>query len=94
MCAGAACAGLVEDEQGNPLQVRDVVALLRKADDPDALERGLSALGPLLHAQPDELHLRAGAVWRCGGHAHRRCPPRDVRGLFASGRKSSDSLPF
>ena len=36
-------------------------ALLRKGDDPDALERGLAAIGPLLAAAPDELRLRAGA---------------------------------
>ena len=56
-----AAAGAEEDEQGSPLQLRDVMALLRKADDPASIMRGLSALPPLLQAEPDELRTRAGA---------------------------------
>jgi hypothetical protein len=48
-------------EGGNPLQLRDVAALLRKGDDPNSILKGLAAIGPLLEAAPDELDQHAGA---------------------------------
>lgn len=55
-------AGLSEGD--NPLQLRDVAALLRKGDDPNAVLKGLAALGPLVDAAPHELESHAGeSVW-------------------------------
>ena len=49
-------------EGANPLQLRDVVALLRKSDDHSALLKGLAALGPLVEAAPHELDSYAGSL--------------------------------
>lgn len=51
-------AGLSEGD--NPLQLCDVAALLRKGDDPNAVLKGLAALGPLVDAAPHELESHAG----------------------------------
>ena len=51
-------AGLSEGD--NPLQLRDVATLLRKGDDPNAVLKGLAALGPLVDAAPHELESHAG----------------------------------
>ncbi len=53
-------AGLSEGD--NPLQLRDVAALLRKGDDPNAVLKGLAALGPLVDAAPHELDSHAGEI--------------------------------
>lgn len=51
-------AGL--SEGANPLQLRDVAALLRKSDDHNAVLKGLAALGPLVDVAPHELDSYAG----------------------------------
>ena len=48
------------DQEGRPLQLRDVAALLRKGDDPHAVLRGLRVIGPLIEAAPEELSHTAG----------------------------------
>ncbi|EIE21374.1 hypothetical protein COCSUDRAFT_56593 [Coccomyxa subellipsoidea C-169] len=63
-----------EDDDGlsegdNPLQLRDVAALLRKGDDPNAVLKGLAALGPLVDAAPHELDSHAGELARALLHA-------------------------
>lgn len=52
-------------EGGNPLQLRDVAALLRKGDDPNSVLKGLNAIEPLLDAAPDELGHYAGDLLLC-----------------------------
>ncbi|CAL8463180.1 g2714 [Coccomyxa elongata] len=63
-----------EDDDGlsegaNPLQLRDVAALLRKSDDHNAVLKGLAALGPLIDAAPHELDSYAGELARALLHA-------------------------
>ena len=50
------------DQEGRPLQLRDVAALLRKGDDPHAVLRGLRVIGPLIEAAPEELSHSAGEL--------------------------------
>ncbi|KAK9908206.1 hypothetical protein WJX75_004272 [Coccomyxa subellipsoidea] len=56
-------------EGDNPLQLRDVAAMLRKGDDPNAVLKGLAALGPLVDAAPHELESHAGELARALLHA-------------------------
>ena len=53
-------AGLEAD--GRLLHLRDVINLLRKADEPQKVVQALRAVNPLLAAAPDELSNYAGAV--------------------------------
>ena len=48
------CADIGMDGD-KPLQLRDVADMLRKSDEPQAVIRGLSLLGPLIEAAPEEL---------------------------------------
>ena len=75
------CATGAEDEQGNPLKLRDVIAQLRKADDPSAMLHGLAALPQLLQAAPHELASNAG-MWLVLSH----CRAFYRRRLLAGGR--------
>ena len=52
------------DQEGRPLQLRDVAALLRKGDDPHSVLRGLRVIGPLIDAAPEELSHTAGEARR------------------------------
>ncbi|CAL5229633.1 g12997 [Coccomyxa viridis] len=52
------------EQEGRPLQLRDTAALLRKGDDPQAVLKGLRAIGPLIKAAPEELSHNAGEVAR------------------------------
>ena len=47
-------------KDGKPLQLRDVAAALRKADDPQGIPPALRAAEALVAAQPDELSHYAG----------------------------------
>ena len=57
--SGGPCCAEFEQE-GRPLQLRDVAALLRKSDDPQGVLRGLRVIGPLIEAAPEELSNTAG----------------------------------
>ena len=56
----AICADF--EQEGRPLQLRDAAALLRKGDDPQAVLKGLRAIGPLIAAAPEELSQAAGGT--------------------------------
>lgn len=47
-------------KDGKPLQLRDVAAALRKADDPQGIPPALRAAEALVAAHPDELSHYAG----------------------------------
>ena len=65
---GATNGGCADfDQEGRPLQLRDVAALLRKGDDPHAVLRGLRVIGPLIKAAPEELSHTAGEARQLAG---------------------------
>lgn len=59
MSCTLACAG--PDGGDRPLQLRELAARLRKADEPQALLQALTAAQPLIEAAPVELPHYAGA---------------------------------
>lgn len=78
MSCSLICAG--PDGGDRPLQLRELAARLRKADEPQALLQALAAAQPLIEAAPVELPHYAGvrmpgkehSYWSC---QQRRCLP-------------------
>lgn len=70
-------------KDGKPLQLRDVAAALRKADDPQGIPPALRAADALVAAHPDELRHYAGE------HALLHCHARVyVQQVYILGRQA------